>query len=447
MDDDLDQSLDYRAVMRSAAYRKLLVLSAGVGIAASLVAWSLLTLVPVIQDAVFLDLPDALGYAAPPWWWPLPVLLLAGLVTAVAITRLPGGGGSIPADGLSAGITPPSAVPGIALAALATLGLGLVLGPSSPVIALGMGTALLVLQRVQRDAPPQARRIVAAAGGFAALAMVLNNPLVAAIILIEAMGIGGGSAALVVLPGLLAAGIGSLLYFGFGSISGLPTDTYALQPLPLEPLDSITFGTFALVVLAAGLAALCGIAVVWGGQRVAALVRRRPLVLVPGAGLAVAALAIAFGQSTGEAEYAVLFSGSRALAPVVQAADSWSLATISLLLAAKAVAWSISMGAFRGGPVFPAVFVGTVGGLLAAELTGLTVSAAIPAVVGACLVAILRLPLSAAIIALLLGSGAGLVATPLVIVAVVVGYLVVSAFEQPRSAGGAEDRAEQAPAG
>lgn len=443
MDDDLEHHPDLRSVMHSAEYRKLLVLSAVVGLVASLVAWSLLTLVPLIQDAVFETLPDALGYDSPPGWWPLPVLLLAGVVTAVAITRLPGHGGGIPADGLSAGITPPGAVPGVALAALATLGLGLVLGPSSPVIALGMGTALLVLTIVNRDAPDTARKVVAASGGFAALAMVLNNPLVAAIILIEAMGIGGSTAALLVLPGLLAAGIGSLVYFGFGSVSGLPTDTYALQPLPLEPLEEITVGSFALVAVAAAAAGLIGYVVVWGGQRVAALVAGRHLTLVPLAGVLVAALAIVFGQSTGEPEYAVLFSGSRALAPVVDQAGAWPVATIALLLLLKAAAWSISMGAFRGGPVFPAVFVGTVGGLLTAELTGLPTSAAIPAVVGASLVAILRLPLAAAVIALLLGAGAGMVATPLVIVAVVVSYLVVTALGDPAKDTAATEPSEQ----
>jgi len=431
MGGDGGRERDIRSVVHSAEYRRLLVLSAVIGLVASVVAWSLLTVVPLIQDAVFVTLPEALGHASPPWWWPLPVLLLAGLVTAVAITRLPGHGGGVPADGLSAGITAPRAVPGVALAALATLGLGLVLGPSSPVIALGMGTALFVLDRVNKDAPDRLRRVVAASGGFAALAMVLNNPLVAAIILIEAMGIGGSTAALLVVPGLLAAGIGSLVYFGFGSLSGLPTDTYALAPLPLEPLEEITVGSFALVTVAAAAAAVIGYAVVWAGQRVAARATGRHLLLVPVAGLAVATLAIVFTQATGESEYAVLFSGSRALAPVVQAADSWPLATIVLLLILKAAAWSISMGAFRGGPVFPAVFVGTVGGLVAAELTGLPYSAAIPAVVGASLVAILRLPLAAAVIALLLGSGAGLTATPLVIVAIVVSYFVVTALGDP----------------
>lgn len=49
-------------------YRKLLALSAILGLVASVVAWSLLTLVPLIQDAVFTTLPAQLGYESAPWW-------------------------------------------------------------------------------------------------------------------------------------------------------------------------------------------------------------------------------------------------------------------------------------------------------------------------------------------------------------------------------------------
>jgi H+/Cl- antiporter ClcA len=73
-----------------------------------------------------------------PWWWPLPVLAVAGVLAAIAIVRLPGHGGHIPYEGIKAGTAQPAELPGILLAALATLGLGLVLGPEAPLIALGV---------------------------------------------------------------------------------------------------------------------------------------------------------------------------------------------------------------------------------------------------------------------------------------------------------------------
>ena len=57
------------------------------------------------------------------------MLAVAGVLTAVAIVRLPGRGGHIPYEGIKAGTAKPAELPGILLAALATLGLGLVLGP------------------------------------------------------------------------------------------------------------------------------------------------------------------------------------------------------------------------------------------------------------------------------------------------------------------------------
>ena len=48
-----------------------------------------------------------------------------------------------------------------------------------------------------------------------------------------------------------------------------------------------------------------------------------------------------------------------------------SLSTLALLLLFKGLAWSLSLGNFRGGPTFPALFLGAVGGLLAAHLPGL----------------------------------------------------------------------------
>jgi H+/Cl- antiporter ClcA len=395
-----------------------------------------LTLVPLIQDGVFKDLPSGLGFDEPPWWWPLPIVIVAGVITSLVIVRMPGGGGGVPADGLASKPAPPEAVPGIVIAALATLGLGLVLGPSSPVIGLGAGLSVFLLRRFARDAPEQIVPVVAAAGTFAAFAMVFESPVVSAVILVEAAGLGGAMLPVILLPGLLAAGIGSLIYLGLGSLTGLSTEAYALKPLMLPSIGDLTVAMFAWAVVLAVLAALLGYAVVRGGRAVHGVVVRRPLMLVPAAGLVVAGCAIAFAQITGETDYAVLFSGSRALTPVVQQSAAWGAGTLAALVLFKGLAWSISMGSFRGGPVFPAIFLGTAGGLLASHLPGLPDGAAVAIVMGATVAAVLRLPLASVVIALLLTSSAGAAGAPLIIVAVVISHLVVQGLSAGHASGG-----------
>src|SRR3954466_11311635 len=116
----------------------LLSLAAAVGVVVSLAAWVFLELIHQVQVGVFEGLPKDLGYAnGAPWWWSLPVCGVAGLLVALAILRLPGFGGHVPAHGLVASPTAPVEVPGVILAALASVGLGLVLGPEAPLPALG----------------------------------------------------------------------------------------------------------------------------------------------------------------------------------------------------------------------------------------------------------------------------------------------------------------------
>src|SRR6188474_970208 len=121
----------------------LLGLAAGIGLVVSLASFGFLELVHYIPQWVYEDLPDAVGYDdGAPLWWYLPVCALAGLVVAFAIVRLPGRGGHVPAHGLNAGPTQPADLPGVMLAAIAALGLGLVLGPEAPLLALGAGLAI-----------------------------------------------------------------------------------------------------------------------------------------------------------------------------------------------------------------------------------------------------------------------------------------------------------------
>ena len=218
----------------------LLVFAAVVGVVVSYAAWGFLEAINWIQVGVYDDLPGALGFDSTPTWWSLPVLAIAGLITAFAIVRLPGGGGHVPANGLSMGQTLPVDLPGVILAALASIGLGAVIGPEAPLIALGGGLAVFLTRLARRDAPPQMLMVMAAAGSFAAVSLIFGSPLIAAVILIEAIGLGGPRVPIILLPGLLAAGIGSLVYIGTRSLAGLNTSAYALQPCRCRPPTSPT---------------------------------------------------------------------------------------------------------------------------------------------------------------------------------------------------------------
>jgi len=411
------------SVVRERSYRGLLVLAAIVGVLVSLASWGFLEAVHYTQVWVFKDLPGELGFAAVPTWWPLPVLALAGVVVAFAIVRLPGKGGHEPSKGLQAGPpTRPIELPGVMLAAFATLALGLVLGPEAPLIALGTGLGILSLRLLRRDAPDRALAVIAAAGSFAAIASIFGSPIIGAIIIIEAAGLGGPTLPLVLLPGLLAAGIGSLVFVGMGSVTGLSTSAYSIGALTLAAYPRPNLAAFGWTIALAIVAALVTFAVVLLGRATMRLVVRRPFVLVPVAALVVAALAIIFFEITGEPVDLILFSGQDGMGPVVQHAATLSLGTLAFLIVFKGLAWGLSLGAARGGPTFPAIFLGIVGGLLAAHLPGFAETPAIAVLMGVACVSVLRLPLSSIVIALVI-SQAGVGAAPLVIVGVVVAYL------------------------
>ncbi|MBV9800929.1 MAG: chloride channel protein [Solirubrobacterales bacterium] len=440
-----------QATMRSRGYVVLLVIAAVVGVIVSFAAWGFLELVYQIQQELFTHLPHAVGYAhGPPKWWYFPVLGIGALITAFAIAKLPGRGGHIPAHGLATGGPPIQGVelPGIMLAAIATLGSGLVLGPEAPLIALGSGLGILLIRTARKDAPSQLTMVIGAAGAFAAVSLIFDSPLIAAVILIEATGIGGARLPLVVVPGLLAAGIGSLISLGMGSWTGLSTSAFSLGVLQLPKFarpDIAEFGwTIALALAIAVLAQI----VVRGGLGTLQVVTRRLLVLLPLVGLIVAGLAIAFTQSTGKSVNELLFSGQDQLPGLVAQAGTWSLSALALLIAFKGVAYALCLGSFRGGPTFPALFLGAAGGIMCSHLAGFPITPAVAVGMAAGTVAILRLPLSAVVIATLLTKNSGVGAEPLIIVGVVVCYvatLVLSSLWSERRA--ASPAGEAAPAG
>jgi H+/Cl- antiporter ClcA len=344
--------------------------------------------------------------------------------------RLPGNGGHNPAEGLKTATTRPVELPGVMLAAIATIGLGLVLGPEAPLIALGSGLGILAVGLIRKDAPEQLTALVAAAGSFAAISFIFGSPLIGAVILIEAAALDRRGLQVVLPVGLLAAGIGSLVSIGMGSWTGLSTSDYALGPLPLPDFARPDFTDFAWTIpVAAAIAVVCFV-IFRLALRIQQVVVGRPFLLIPAAGLVVAGLAIGFAEATDKDVSYVLFSGQDSLPGLVQSADTWSVSALAAVIAFKGLAWSVSLASFRGGPTFPGLFLGVACGLLASHLPGLAETPGAAVGMGAAMVAVLRLPLASVVLATLLTSHTGTGVEPLIIVGVVVAYLTTIALHR-----------------
>ncbi len=425
---------DPLALLRSRSYIALLVIAAIIGAPVSTAAYFFLALVSKLQGWIFTSLPHGLGFHAEPLWWPIPPLLLAGLLVGLTIRYLPGRGGHSPADGFKAGEGAPSPreLPGVVLAAFATLSLGVVLGPEAPLIALGGGLGVIAVRLVKRDAPARTQTVVAAAGSFAAISTLLGSPLTGAFLLMEASGLGGSMLELVLVPGLLAAGVGSLMFVGLDAWTGLGAFSLAIPGLP--HVGAPTIAEFGWALAIGVLAVPFGSAIRWLALLLRPHVERRLVLLTPVIGLAVAGLAVAFAAATGKGSSEVLFSGQSALGPFVTHSAGYTIGALLLLLVCKGVAYGVSMSSFRGGPVFPALFLGAAGGVALSHLPGLPLVDGVAMGIAAMSVVMLRLPLTSVLLAaLLLGSSDGVAVMPLVIVAVVVAF-VLSARLTPRPA-------------
>jgi chloride channel protein, CIC family len=387
------------------------------------VAYFFLKGVTEAQQYLFTTFPDDLGFDEAPVWWPLPILALGGLVVGLTIRYLPGTGGHDPAEGFKAsGAVPPIELPGIIIAAFATLACGAVLGPEAPLIAIGSGMGVLAVHLIRRNAPQTATAVIAAAGSFAAISTLFGSPITGAFLLMEVSGLGGPMLGVVLVPGLLAAGVGSLIFIGLNAWTGFGTFSLAIPDIPTFTTPNVAELLWAIGI---GIAA----AVLGSGIRRVALllqpvVKRRTVLLTPVVGLAVAGLAIAFGQWTDESASQVLFSGQTALTGLIEQAGTWTVGALVLLIVCKTLAYSASLSAFRGGPTFPGMFIGAVGGIALSHLPGLPMIAGAAMGIGAMTVAMLGFPLTSVLIVAVLLPTDAIALTPLVIIAVVVSYVM-----------------------
>ena len=406
------------------AYLRLVLLGALIGIPAALVAAIFLAFVHWLEDRLWDDLPDLLGYSSPPWFLVIALPALGACVVVAARELLPGDGGHQPLEGIGGKPTPFRYGPSVVLAAIGTLAFGAVLGPEAPLIALGSVVGLMFAPLVRPG--PKEEAVIGTAGSFSAVSALFDGPLVAGILLLEAS-VGLGAAAIpVLLPGLVAAAIGYLIFIGFGDWGGLDQTSLTVPDLP--GYDGTAAGDL-LVALAVGIAAAVVILGVRRlGYRVDGLNPRfgMPLLLIAG-GLAVGLLA-ELAEILGGDSQDVLFSGQDSVPALIAEDSVW---VVLVLLVAKVLAYSISLGCgFRGGPVFPSIFLGVALATFAVIIFNVSPTLAVAVGTAAGMAAMTRLLFAPVLFAALLVGRDGLDAIPAAVLAATAAWLIINAVER-----------------
>jgi H+/Cl- antiporter ClcA len=233
------------------------------------------------------------------------------------------------------------------------------------------------------------------------------------------------------IPVLVASTTG---FFGFRVITHHSLTSLANLTLPAYPHLDLAHVPVAIAIGAAGAAAgLVQIAVFRFVDRALRPLDRRPIGKATLGGIGIGLVALVAGEET-------LFSGEHELESLLHTTGTKSVATLALIIAGKVVANSLSMATgFRGGKIFPTVFIGgTLGIAIHQAFTSIPLAVAVACGMAGATIVILRLPVFVMLFVSFFGGPA---LVPLIVVAAVTAYVLV--FDKPDLVG--EPSAEQLP--
>jgi H+/Cl- antiporter ClcA len=389
------------------------------GLAAAAVGSVFLWAVERGQVFLFQDLPQAAGWDQVPIWWIACVLGAGGVVVWLAGRRSRGLAPG-PLDGFHFEVDV-RVVPATLLAALGTLIFGFVLGPEAPLIMLGVTIGALVTRR----ATPEVHRAAMFLGGAAAIGAVFGNPFVTAFMLMEFAAFGLVPAMWLV-PALVALASGYLVQIGLWSIPGVGVHSLAVPGLPVY--DRVEVGDLAIAVVVAVIAAAVSVLVREGAQRFAGRTQARQgigIIIV----VAITISAVMLGALADIDPSFILFSGNASMGALV--AQTGVLAVVLIVLL-KALAYAAALGGgMRGGPIFPATFLGVgVAIAVALALPWAGVTALVVTGIAASAAGMIKLPGTSALLAALLAVGSGAAVAPFAILGAVIGLLIRMAADR-----------------
>ena len=267
--------------------------------------------------------------------------------------------------------------------------------------------------------------MLSTAGTFSAISALFGGPVAAAMLLLEA-GVGMGASLIpILIPGLVAASIGYLIFLGIGDWGGLEATTLSVPGLPAY--DGVHLRDLVVAIVVGVLLAL--ITESFGGWR-----RESPVLGVRGSEWRRCCCWERWPSAwwrwsrTGSGELAGRPLLRPGVAPRLVGEDSTRI--VIVLLVAKALAYAICLGCgFRGGPVFPAIFLGVAVAMVAVIAFDMSPTLALAVGTAAGMTAMTRLILASLIIAALLVGTAGVEAVPVAALAAVAAWLTMAAID------------------
>lgn len=335
--------------------RTMLLLSlpaVAIGIASSLILIMVMKIASVLQNLLWQRLPGTLGIAQDSPLWIIGVLTLTGIAVGLVIRFSQGHAGPDPAcEPLIGAPIPPSALPGLIVALILGLAGGVSLGPEHPIIIVNIALAVAIGARLLPRVNRMEWTILASAGTIGAL---FGTPVAAALIFSQTL---NGSSEVPLwdrlFAPLMAAAAGALTTgLFFHPHFSLPIAHYG----QMQMTDILSGAIVAAIAIAAGMVA------VWCLPRLHAMMHqmKNPVLVLGIGGFILGILGVMGGPVS-------LFKGLDEMQQMV-ANQAFSTSDYFLLAVIKLAALVVAAASgFRGGRIFPAVFVGVALGLMLHE--------------------------------------------------------------------------------
>ncbi|MFJ3906598.1 ion channel protein [Streptomyces sp. NPDC090025] len=326
-----------------------------VGVGSGLLFIGISALSERFQDVLWETVPDALGIGGYSALWMITVLTATGIAVGLVVWKVYGHAGPDPAtEGLGGPPLAPGIVPGLLLASALGLAGGVSLGPESPIIGANVALAYWLGRRAAPAVPGALWVALASAGTIGAL---FGTPVAAALMLSEALTRKAGPGSLWdrLFAPLVAAGAGAMTT----QLLAHPSFDLGLPTLSDPGIDDL-LAAMVIASLAAAFGLLGCYAFPYVHRAFGRL--KHPMIMLPLGGLLLGLLGALGGHLT-------LFKGLEEVKELGEHLGSWSSGELAKFAAVKLIALVVAASCgFRGGRIFPAVFVGAAFGLCAQAL-------------------------------------------------------------------------------